>query len=90
MRLFDMLTREDIKRLKGAEGPLGLAKQIEELQQQKEYLQNQCRKAGRALIELNVKYETSIKEIDRLSEENSNLKTMMKGDHGKDPSSNTS
>ena len=90
MRMFDMLTRADIKRLKGDEGPLGLAKQIEELQKQKEYLQNQCRKAGRAMIELNIKYETSIKEIDRLSEENSNLKTMMKGDHGKDPSSNTS
>ena len=85
-----MLTNADIQRLKGAEGPLGLAKQIEELQKQKEYLQNQCRKAGRAMIELNIKYETSIKEIDRLSEENSNLKTMMKGDHGKDPSSNTS
>ena len=33
------------------------------------------------MIELNVKYEGMIKEVDRLSEENNNLKTMMKGNN---------
>tara|TARA_R100001244_G_scaffold25012_1_gene25139 strand:- start:33 stop:425 length:393 start_codon:yes stop_codon:yes gene_type:complete len=42
-------------------------------------LEEKCRGAGRAMIELNAKYEMSIKEVDRLSEENTNLKTMMKG-----------
>ena len=44
-------------------------------------LENKCREAGRAMIELNVKYEGMIKEVDRLSEENNNLKTMMKGNN---------
>ena len=74
MRMFDMLTRADIKRLKGDEGPLGLAKQIEELQKQKEYLQNQCRKAGRAMIELNVKYESNLKEVEELKADLSRAK----------------
>ena len=89
MRMFDMLTRADIKRLKEDRGPLDLTKQIEDLQKQKEYLQSQCRKAGRAMIELNIKYETSIKEIDRLSEENNNLKRMWKGIDGRDTSDNS-
>ena len=33
------------------------------------------------MIELNVKYEGMIQEVDRLSEENNNLKTMMKRDN---------
>ena len=45
-------------------------------------LEDKCREAGRAMIELNLKYETNIKELDRLSEENTNLKTMMKGTDG--------
>ena len=85
------------KRAEEAEGENTIIKgigqnspEMKEKQKRIEYLEDKCREAGRAMIELNVKYETSIKEIDRLSEENSNLKTMMKGDHGKDPSSNTS
>ena len=31
------------------------------------------------MIELNLKYESNLKEIDRLAEENENLKTMLKG-----------
>jgi hypothetical protein len=34
------------------------------------------------MIELNIKYEGMIKEVDRLSEENTNLKTIMKGTDG--------
>jgi hypothetical protein len=126
MKLFDMLTDVDIKRIKEKD-QLDLAKRVEDLEKslsialdvndkyqrenkdlkkraeeaegevtivkgigmnspemkdmkkQKEYLQSQCRKAGRALIELNLKYETNLKELDRLSEENTNLKVMLKG-----------
>ena len=42
-------------------------------------LEDKCREAGRAMIELNLKYEANLKELDRLSEENTNLKTIMKG-----------
>ena len=71
MRLFNMLTRADIKRLNDST--------IEELKERLKELEGKCREAGRAMIELNLKYETNIKELDRLTEENTNLKTMMKG-----------
>ena len=70
-----MLTRADIKRLNDST--------IEELKERLKELEGKCREAGRAMIELNLKYETNIKELDRLTEENTNLKTMMKGDNGK-------
>ena len=69
MKLFDMLTNADIQRIK-AQGDLG--KRVKELE-------DKCREAGRTMIELNLKYESALKEVDRLSEENTNLKTMMKG-----------
>ena len=47
-------------------------------------LEDKCHSAGRAIIELNLKYDTNVKELDRLSEENTNLKTMMKGTDGSD------
>ena len=47
-------------------------------------LEEKCREAGRTMLELNAKYEASIKEIDRLSEENTNIKTMT--DDGKNTS----
>ena len=72
MRMFDMLTNVDIQRLK-AQGDL--SKRVKELE-------GKCREAGRAMIELNLKYEANIKELDRLTEENTNLKTMMKGKDG--------
>ena len=74
MKLFDMLTNADIQRIK-AQGDLG--KRVKELE-------DKCREAGRAMIELNLKYESSLKEVDRLSEENTNLKTIMKGTDGSD------
>ena len=43
--------------------------QNEALEKQKIYLQKQCRKAGAAIL-------SQVKEIDRLSEENDNLKRM--------------
>ena len=98
MKLFDMLTNADIKRIKEDHGKLALTRRIEELdkslsialeindkyQRENKKLTDQCVTAGRAMIELNLKYETNIKELDRLSEENTNLKTMMKGEDGKD------
>ena len=82
MRLFDMLTRADIQRLKKDQDPGDLAKRIEDLEKQKEYLQNQCRKAGRAMIELNLKYETVLKEKEKLkkrAEEAEGEVTIVKG-----------
>ena len=52
-------------------------------------LEVKCREAGRAMIELNIKYEGMIKEVDRLSEENTNLKVMLKGTDGKDSDNNS-
>ena len=43
-----------------------IAERIAELKKQKEYLQFQCRKAGQAIIELNVKNEQLVKEIDKI------------------------
>ena len=144
MKLFDMLTNEDLKRIKEDRGPLDLTKRVEELElenkdlkdkvkeagrinqlhqelneklkkraqeaegentiikgignnspEMKEAharikeLEGKCREAGRAMIELNVKYEGMVKEVDRLSEENTNLTTLMKGADGKDTSNNS-
>jgi len=58
MRLFDMLTRGDIKRIKEPEK-----------QQRIDYLQSQCRKAGRAIIELNDKYDACLKQVEELKAE---------------------
>ena len=51
----------------------------EALQKQKLYLQSQCRKAGAAILKLEAGKTDFTKEIDRLSEENSNLQTLLKG-----------
>ena len=98
MKLFDMMTSEDIKRLNDSNieelkerikelessRPLNTMDEVayRELEARIKELEGKCRQAGRAMIELNLKYETSLKEIDRLSEENTNLKTMMKGSNG--------
>jgi cell division protein FtsB len=58
-------------------GPNDLEQQIEDLKKQKEYLQKQCRKAGGAILDQELQLQDLRKEIDRLSEENSNLKTML-------------
>jgi predicted outer membrane repeat protein len=51
----------------------------EALQKQKVFLQNQCRKAGGAIFNQEQTIEGLKQDIDRLSEENDNLKTMLKG-----------
>ena len=81
-----MMTSEDLERVKEDRGDQDLTKRIEVLQKENQELAKdridlikKCRHAGRMMIELNVKYEANLKEIDRLSEENDNLKTLLKG-----------
>ncbi len=57
-------------------GPNDLEQQIEDLKKQKAYLQRQCRKAGVAIVAQEVLNEGLKKDIDRLSEENENIRRM--------------
>jgi FtsZ-binding cell division protein ZapB len=47
------------------------------LQKQKILLQQKCRQAGSAIIDQGTKIKTLTHEIDRLSEENDNLRRML-------------
>ena len=71
-----MVTEEDVKRV--VRGPADLEERIEQLLKQKELLKSACKKAGARIEELERDREILKKEIDRLSEENENLKTMMR------------
>ena len=73
-----MMTSEDITRIK--RGPADLEERIDQLQKQKEILKSACKKAGARIKELERDREIFIKDIDRLSEENSNLRIMLKND----------
>ena len=66
-----MITKEDLVRIKEDRGPNDLELQIEMLTKQKEYLQSKCREAGEKLNSLT-------REFDKVVEENTNLKVMMK------------
>ena len=48
-----------------------------DLKKQVEYLQRQCRKAGKAILGLEAQKIGLKKDIDRLAEENENLRTML-------------
>ena len=50
---------------------------LDQNKKQIEYLQRQCRKAGKAIIDLEAQKDDLKKDIDRLSEENSNLRMML-------------
>ena len=65
-------------RIKEDRGPGDLTIQIEGLTKQKEYLQKQCRRAGEALLNQELKFDALSKEYDKVVEENNNIKTMMK------------
>jgi|TARA_Y100000296_G_C4936648_1_gene139344 chromosome segregation ATPase len=71
-----MITSEDIKRV--VRGPADLEERIEQLLKQKELLKTACKKAGRRIEELERDREILKKEIDRLYEENENLRIMLK------------
>ena len=72
-----MMTSEDIARVK--RGPADLEERIEQLEKQKEILKAACKKAGARIKELETDNKILVKDIDRLSEHNNNLETMMKG-----------
>jgi peptidoglycan hydrolase CwlO-like protein len=69
-----MVVEEDIKRV--VRRPADLEKRIEQLEKQKEILQFSCKKAGARIKELERDREIFKKELDRLSEENSNLEIL--------------
>ena len=71
-----MITSEDVERV--VKRPADLEERIEQLLKQKELLKSACKKAGARIEELERDRETLKKEIDRLSEENENLRIMMK------------
>ena len=71
-----MITSEDVKRV--VRGPADLEERIEQLMKQKETLKSACRKAGARIEELERDREIFKKELDRLSEENENLRIMMR------------
>ena len=73
-----MIQKEDLARIKEDKGPNDLELQIEGLTKQKEYLQKQCRRAGEAVLNQELKFDALTKEYDKVVEENNNLKTMMK------------
>ena len=50
---------------------------LEQNKKQIEYLQRQCRKAGKAILDQEVQIGGLKKDIDRLSEENDNLRRMI-------------
>ena len=70
------ITEVDIERL-NKKGPADLEERIAQLKKQVELLQGKCRQAGEAILDLEVQKSGLIKEIDRLSEENDNLRIMM-------------
>ena len=66
-----MIIKEDLVRIKGDREPNDLELQIEMLTKQKEYLQSKCREAGDKLNSLTI-------EFDKVVEENTNLRVLMK------------
>ena len=71
-----MVTKEDLKRV--VRGPADLEERIEQLMKQKEILKSACRRAGARIEELEELEIRLVGDIDRLFEENNNLKTMLK------------
>ena len=57
---------------------------LEQNKKQIEFLQKQCRKAGKAILDQEVTIGGLKKEIDRLDEENTNLRRMIGSSAGDD------
>ena len=62
-----MVTEEDINRV--VRGPNDLEEMIEKLQKQIEYLRSQCKKAGRAILELDKENDDLKAALARAKEE---------------------
>ena len=60
-------------------GPNDLEETINKLKKQIVFLQGKCRQAGEAILDQEVIISGLKKEIDRLSEENTNLTVFLKG-----------
>ena len=58
-------------------GPNDLEQRIEDLEKQKEYLQGQCRKAGKTIVDQEIKNISLEKEYDKVCEERDNFRTML-------------
>ena len=71
-----MVTKEDIDRV--VRGPADLEERIEQLMKQKEILKSACKRAGARIAQLEELEIRLVGDIDRLVEENNNLKTMLK------------
>ena len=69
------MIKEDVERV--VKGPNDLEETISKQKKQIEFLQGKCRQAGKAILDLELNNSGLKKEIDRLSEENSNLMVMM-------------
>tara|TARA_B100000929_G_C15209600_1_gene318695 strand:+ start:318 stop:560 length:243 start_codon:yes stop_codon:yes gene_type:complete len=70
------VTEDDIKRV--VKRPADLEEQIDQLKKQVSFLQDKCRQAGTIIRDLELQKSSLSKEFDRLSEENDNLRIMMK------------
>ena len=77
------MIKEDLERI-NKRGPADLEERIEMLTKQVEFMQGKCREAGKAILDLDLTNKGLTKEIDRLSEENDNLRTMMGKANGKE------
>jgi predicted RNase H-like nuclease (RuvC/YqgF family) len=71
------ITKEDVDRV--VRGPNDLEETISKQKKQIEFLQGKCRQAGVAIVSQEKAIEALKNDIDRLSEENSNLTVMLKG-----------
>ena len=72
------MIKEDLERV-NKRGPNDLEETISQQKKQIEFLQGKCRQAGKAILDQELTIKGLKKELDRLSEENDNLKTMMGG-----------